>query len=743
MQIFGRPRYPGGSTESMAHPLLIDATSSNASPGLARTQYRRSHAGVPANPFTDMLQTMEELVGGGAMQLVEELMHRTGGALGADIRVEMPGTSALLGSLERGQVHRHSRGLTTAVRLRDPRAGESRSEMPEFGPQPTSQRWLEEAKILHGKHLQERMSRLCNHIVLTLLTEARENARLEKEREEKEKAEREKEERKKEEKERLEKERLEKEVAEAEAEAEAVQLETQPAQEDTSITEASEPHGDREVSVQNPDSADATLAETRAPEVPMDVDAELMDASNTRTIEEHLPMEVTEPVEMEGQPISEDPVTAGSSGTGGDTQPSTSATRERITITIHGNEVDITDTGIDPTFLEALPDEMREEVLNQHFREQHAARADLGPDSQISPEFLDALPPEIRAEILQQERAERARHGQQDVQGAHANAGPAEINAADFIASLDPQLRHVVLLDSDDAILQSLPPHMIAEAGIIRDGAHIHHIRREPPVARVPTAISPRKATQTRDAIQLLDRTGIAALLRLLFFPQLSKKNTLHKVLLNLCENSKSRTDVFNLLLGILQDGSGDVALVDKTFAQLSFRNAKGTPQQSTKSVGKQKEVTLSAHSAIVPPEIPGDVVVQRCLDALNFIVETNELSSLFFLTEHELPAGLKRNVSKKGKGKEKATPQSHYPIVLLLGLLDRQTLVKTPSILDSIAALLDAVTRPLTSLKEEAKKKDESVPEPSGPDTTSGPDGSASTTISTAPESSQPPAGM
>ena len=33
---------------------------------------------------------------------------------------------------------------------------------------------------------------------------------------------------------------------------------------------------------------------------------------------------------------------------------------------INGAEVDIIDTGIDPTFLEALPDDMREEVLNQH-----------------------------------------------------------------------------------------------------------------------------------------------------------------------------------------------------------------------------------------------------------------------------------------------------------------------------------------------------------------------------------------
>ena len=50
--------------------------------------------------------------------------------------------------------------------------------------------------------------------------------------------------------------------------------------------------------------------------------------------------------------------------------PSASNVPERVTLLIHGNPVDITDTGIDPTFLEALPDEMREEVLDQHFRGQ-------------------------------------------------------------------------------------------------------------------------------------------------------------------------------------------------------------------------------------------------------------------------------------------------------------------------------------------------------------------------------------
>ena len=41
--------------------------------------------------------------------------------------------------------------------------------------------------------------------------------------------------------------------------------------------------------------------------------------------------------------------------------PSNAVAVPRVTIQIHGNTVDITETGIDPTFLEALPDDMREE----------------------------------------------------------------------------------------------------------------------------------------------------------------------------------------------------------------------------------------------------------------------------------------------------------------------------------------------------------------------------------------------
>ena len=53
-------------------------------------------------------------------------------------------------------------------------------------------------------------------------------------------------------------------------------------------------------------------------------------------------------------------------------------------------------------FLEVLQDDMREEVLNQHFREQQPVQEELldPAPSSISANFLNALPPKIRAEVI-------------------------------------------------------------------------------------------------------------------------------------------------------------------------------------------------------------------------------------------------------------------------------------------------------------------------------------------------------
>src|SRR5579862_4960648 len=69
-------------------------------------------------------------------------------------------------------------------------------------------------------------------------------------------------------------------------------------------------------------------------------------------------------------------------------QASVSAPVERSYTTIRGTRVDITGLGVDPEFLEALPEDMREEVLYQHIRDRRAAAPPDQP-STLDPSFLD------------------------------------------------------------------------------------------------------------------------------------------------------------------------------------------------------------------------------------------------------------------------------------------------------------------------------------------------------------------
>ncbi|KAH9839447.1 uncharacterized protein C8Q71DRAFT_905985 [Rhodofomes roseus] len=681
LEIFGQSRNPAvPAPEAAVHPLLLDPASalSRASNGQSRHLRRLPRAGGPGGHPHDIMQTIEEAIGEGAVQLFQHIFSHGRGGGGDTIRIDVP--SGALGPLQQ----RHGRGtISASIRFeRAPRSGEGRSEGRNLDPLLTVQRWLEEVKMLHGKFEQSRLTKLANHIVLALLpaaVEAMRNAKLAEEREAA---------------------RIREEQAKAEAEAEAKAKEEA---EKAKAEEDEKARAEAEAAAQ-PAEGEGRQDETPAAPVDVDADAEMADASDAPA--PSASDNTGSAVDSSG-PSAEDEGQAAATEDGGST-----STAQRVIVSIHGNPVDITDTGIDPTFLEALPDDMREEVLNQHVRDQRAARVERPADSQISAEFLDALPPELRAEILQQENIERAR---QRVESAGQRGSVADVDPATFIASLDPQLRQAVLMDSDDVLIQSLPAQMLAEAGINR--THLENLRSAQPPAsnRQQVASSTphqaQKPPAPRDAIQLLEKPAIAVLIRLLFFPHTLKKNLLYKVLVNLCENSKTRTDLFNLLLNILQDGSGDLAAIDRSFAQMSFRSSKQPTQQTPKAIGKQR-VPSDYFGALASPqwqnEIVPELIVQRCLEALTYIVSFNELSSLFFLTEHELPVGLRRHASKKGKGKEKQAPQTHYPVVLLLSLLDRPSVLKTPSIVESVVTLLATVTRPLASLKDQGKEKTE-----------------------------------
>jgi len=421
-----------------------------------------------------------------------------------------------------------------------------------------------------------------------------------------------------------------------------------------------------------------------------------------------------------------------------ETSPASSAPpQSRITIQIHGNTVDITDTGIDPEFLEALPEDMREEVLNQHFREIGGASAtqqnQQAPDN-ISPEFLDALPPEIRAEVIQAERAEQNRQGrlrQRQQQRQHNNngnddeeGGPIDLDPASLLATIDadPELRREVLLQGMNTagsdFMTTLPPHLLAEYEALmpfqaqrRSTRHGFFTNRRPGDGALP----PAHPVVYRDAIQLLDRAGVATLVRLLFFPQQIERRLLQSILLNLCDHPKTRLEIVNFLLAILCDGTKDTSAVDRTFSQMSAKASKiSTPKPNNKKFSKT-EVSLSGSALLhVPGENVPNLVAQRCLEALSQLVAGNEAVARYFLFEQEsLSSLVTKKAARKGpplsaKGKEKAngtaSATTMLPLSLLMNLLDRASLLSITSVMDSLTGLLATISKPLTLLAQVSK---------------------------------------
>ena len=183
--------------------------------------------------------------------------------------------------------------------------------------------------------------------------------------------------------------------------------------------------------------------------------------------------------------------------------------RERVTITIRGRELDITELGIDREYIEALPEEFREDVIMGQFAERRAAeRAEARQTgeapSEISREFLDALPPEIQAELLASEARDRRQREQQEArrqsraQGAPA-AQPQDMDQVDFLATLDPGLRQTVLMEQDPDMLNLLPEELQREARELLGDRPRHRAPRDqrhggPRVINVPAGGAPGAA---------------------------------------------------------------------------------------------------------------------------------------------------------------------------------------------------------------------------------------------------------
>lgn len=542
-----------------------------------------------------------------------------------------------------------------------------------FLPASTFQRWQEEARILFGSAHVSKAERIINSLLRVLVPPAiaREQKKQQEEAlktaiKEKEKL-------------------LAEQAAKEKAEKEALEKKEQAERDAAAAAEA------------------AAQAEAASPQV---TDDETKDTDAMEGVEPTNAEETAPPSEQnaEGPTSAEEPA--------GPSEPT-----ERVRTTIRGRELDITGMGVDLEYLTALPEDLREEVLMTQITLQRSQAAAAGEEpTDINREFLEALPPDIREELLQQEASDRRRREREE---ARERRGPAdaaaaraeEMDPASFLASLDPTLRQAVLMEQDEEVLALLPQAIAAEARALggdrimppfgdlsRLNRHTRGLERDPRGAN--QAI---KKPQRKQIVQMLDKAGVATLLRLMFIPQQgSSRQSLNGILLDVSQNRQNRAEVVSLLLSVLQDGSADFSAVERSFAHLSLR-AKPTPLQKTPPLKRALSGQITSTNNI---EMTPLMVIQQCLSALVSLTQYNHQIPSFFLTEHEISSGLKSKSSRKGKGKE--SKASKYALNALLSLLDRKLIMESSTCMEQLSSLLESVTHPLAMLLRKEKEKPE-----------------------------------
>ncbi|XP_019414794.1 PREDICTED: E3 ubiquitin-protein ligase UPL1-like isoform X2 [Lupinus angustifolius] len=223
---------------------------------------------------------------------------------------------------------------------------------------------------------------------------------------------------------------------------------------------------------------------------------------------------------------------------------------------------------IDRAFLDALPDELRAEVLSaQQGQVAQPSNAESQNTGDIDPEFLAALPPDIRAEVLAQQRAQRL-HQSQELEGQ-----PVEMDTVSIIATFPSEIREEVLLTSSDAVLANLTPALVAEANMLRErfahrysrtlfnsrGRRGETSRRNEGIIGLDGAggsISSRRSGGAKvveaDGAPLVDTKALHAMIRLFRIVQPLYKGQLQRLLLNLCAHSETRTSLVKILMDLL-----------------------------------------------------------------------------------------------------------------------------------------------------------------------------------------------
>ncbi|CAI9116114.1 OLC1v1017183C2 [Oldenlandia corymbosa var. corymbosa] len=381
---------------------------------------------------------------------------------------------------------------------------------------------------------------------------------------------------------------------------------------------------------------------------------------------------------------------------------------------------------IDPAFLEALPEELRAEVLSaQQGQAPQPQNSEPQNGGDIDPEFLAALPPEIREEVLAQQRAQRL-HQSQELEGQ-----PVEMDTVSIIATFPSEIREEVLLTSSDAILANLTPALVAEANMLRErfarrynrtifGMYPRNRRGESSrrgegldrgsgiLARRSTGSKPIEA----DGLPLVDTEDLKAMIRLLRVVQPLYKGQLQRLLLNLCAHSDTRKALVKILM--------DLLMLDIRKPSHGLNAA----EPLYRLYACQSHVTYSRPQYVdgVPP-----LVSRRVLETLTYLARHHPFVAKILL-DFSLPqAVLPESATSDSKGKaimatedelhEPHQQEQQASLALLLSLLKQPLYLRSIAHLEQLLHLLDVI---IDNAESKANSSDDA--RSSGPEQQPGP---------------------
>ncbi|KAF1779462.1 protein of unknown function DUF4414 [Phytophthora cactorum] len=400
--------------------------------------------------------------------------------------------------------------------------------------------------------------------------------------------------------------------------------------------------------------------------------------------------------------------------------------------------------GMDAEVFASLPPDMQAEIIAQNapaVAESTSARSDTATaggggggsesmsqmdldmaNSSFDRETLEALPADIRAEVLENERREReaaARAETADTSRAQ------EMDNASFVASLAPELREEILVTCDDAFLQTLPSQVRAEAMVLRERAAFRSTYRErergtaerggggegdmdelfnrPTLRRMLTSHSPDRGNNRRRSRMYDELGGGRRSSRRDYRPGVGGSKV-HKGLLRVekDEEEEAGERIFDdrcpLIPGDEKDDDDDGS------GKIQF------PPSRMYGCG------IDGNHAIGASAVPAEVV-NRMLHVLVSLAKYNPRFTVEMLQPHGM-----RHVSNGKDDSIKMETSRECGVSVLIDLLSLPVVYRNGTNLDALLELLELVLSPLERLhkpksedeeKKEADEGDTSTPEP------------------------------